>query len=541
MGLLVLICLSPDGKIEPAHDRSFNSMRRSKAMFRVFQKGPVRNLIIALVCILSFPVFAKDKQTTSEAARKGELQFIVFWEGTKSMMYLEDLAAYCAPIFWFSPDEPELKTKSGKDIRIPAAFPFEEQVDAPVVYYQVSEILALPETGGKAFLHNPEEIGKSVIDLSKIASLNIDYNHYYRYEVGLGKHNHDTEQTQFKVFVYTYTDTLSISHYQLYLLQATAKAHALSWYDNIYKVDTENLNFELELPFHIMVEEGKHASVTDMNGDGYYTPGYDVNVRTNDAWGLRDVIRTGELFSSEFKAYMAKIRKPQHRVFPPLPADSPHRAKYMKDDKYAPENAVYQLRPMPAPEKALPDEVLVHDMSGYYTVGWPEIEEVTSIKRFYDWWDTGNFIKSLAVAARVDNDQWGISFAFPLLIVKNVEAPLVGGWLVNRIYLQDHNWRDFGYNLLYTPSASRFLDPYFSLGVETDKYETVINGVTTLEKNTDFVFETGIKLRGNVKFSPLKFLSVMADLWGVRLGVKNRGFMDIKNLNYVFEIGAGVW
>ena len=510
-------------------------------MVREFTKSLILTFIILVVVIVSIPVFAKDDQASSEEERKGELQFIVFWEGTKSMMYLEDLAAYCAPVFWFSPDEPELEIKAGKNIRIPAAFPFEEQVDAPVVYYQISEIMVRGDAGREAFLKNPDDIGKSVIDLSKIAGVNIDYNHYYRFEVGLGKHNHDTEQAQFKVFVTTFKDSLDILHYQLYLLQATAKAHALPWYDNIYKVDTENLNFELQLPFHIMVEEGKHASVTDMNGDGYYTPGYDVNVRTNDAWGLRDVIRTGELFSSQFEAYMAKIRKPQHQVLPPLPADSPHRQKYMKDGVYAPENAVYQLRPMPAPEKALPDKVLAHDMSGYYSSGWPEVEQLSSVQKFYDWWETGNFINSLAVAARVDNDQWGISFAFPLLIVKNVEAPLVGGWLVNRIYLQDRNWRDFGYNLLYTPSASRFLDPYFSLGVETDKYETVIDGMTTLEKRTDFVFETGIKLRGNVKFSPLKFLSVLADLWGVRLGVKNRGFMDIKNLNYVFEIGAGVW
>ncbi len=95
------------------------------------------------------------------------------------------------------------------------------------------------------------------------------------------------------------------------------------------------------------------------------------------------------------------------------------------------------------------------------------------------------------------------------MIVKNVEAPLIGGWLVNRIYLQDKDWRDVGWNLLYTPSASRFLDPYFSLGVERDKYDLEVDGVTTVEERTDFVFETGVKLRGNVKYSPLKFLSVL--------------------------------
>ena len=51
----------------------------------------------------------------------------------------------------------------------------------------------------------------------------------------------------------------------------------------------------------------------------------------------------------------------------------------------------------------------------------------------------------------------------------------------------------------------------------------------------------GIKIRGNVKFSPLKFLGFLTDFWGARLGIKNRGFMKIEELTYVFEIGAGVW
>jgi len=110
---------------------------------------------------------------------------------------------------------------------------------------------------------------------------------------------------------------------------------------------------------------------------------------------------------------------------------------------------------------------------------------------------------------------------------------------VNRIYFQDKKLRDFGYNILYSTSASRFLDPYFALGVDWDKYD--IEGTDMVGKRTDFVYETGIKLRGNVRFSPLKFLSVLFELWGVRVGVKGRGFMEIKELSYVFEIGAGVW
>ncbi len=482
--------------------------------------------------VLAQTLFSQEELTTED------LKFISFWEGTNPQITLHQLASYCAPIFWYSPDEPELQNKKGKDIQIPASFTFQGDSKIPVVYYQVRKILSIESTSQQSVIISNENKDEIIIDLRSVAGFDIDYNHYYRFEVGLGKHNHDTEQAQFKVYVHKEKDENEIEHYYLYLIQATGKAHALMWYDNIYHVKTDNLNLELRLPFHILVEEGKHASVTDMNSDGYYTPGYDVNVRMNDAWGLRDVIRTGELFSPKFEGWMAKIRKPEHRVFPPLPDDSPHKQYYEVDGVYAADNAVYELRPMPSPEAALPDEVLAHDMSGYYSEGWPEIKELSKVDKFYDWWEAENFINSVGISFRM-NKVPGISIAFPLLVIKNVEAPLIGGWLVNRIYLQDKELRDFGWGILYSPSASRFMDPYISAGVEIDRfYET---GETILSSKTDFVFETGIKIRGNVKYSPLKFLGVLTDFWFIRLGIKNKGFWSINNLDYVFEIGAGVW
>jgi hypothetical protein len=64
------------------------------------------------------------------------------------------------------------------------------------------------------------------------------------------------------------------------------------------------------------------------------------------------------------------------------------------------------------------------------------------------------------------NRDIGIAVSFPLLIIKNVETPLIGGWVVNRIYFQDKKFRDFGYNILFTPSASRFMDPYFAVDLK---------------------------------------------------------------------------
>ena len=499
---------------------------------------PLFIFLSLLACLLPGSYAALAAEDT-QAQETGEgLEFILFWEGVDPLMKMSDLVAYCAPVFWFSPDEPELHNLQGKDILIPAPFPFDDPSDKPVVYYQVRTVIVSADDKEEVVEFNELIPDDTIVDLSRIYGFDIDYNHYYRFESGLGGHDHDTEQVQFKVFVHRFTDADGITTFQLYLMQVTAKAHALMWYDNIYKVNRDNLNHELEIPFHIFVEEGKHASITDMNADGYYTPGYDVNVRRNDAWGLRDVIRTGNLFSPKFEAWMAKVRRPPHRVFPPLPLDSPHRDKHSRNGQYAPDNAIYELRPMPSPEKAMPDDALAKDMESYFSKGWPKSKSISDTEKFFDWWEAENFIHSLAIAFRM-NVVSGIAFSFPLLIVRNVEAPLVGGWLVNRIYLQDHGLRDFGYNILYTPSASRFLDGYFAVGLEVDYFETP--GLVDLQRRTDFVYEAGIKVRGNVTYSPLKFLGVLTNFWGVRLGVKARGFMKVDDLSYVFEIGAGVW
>ena len=64
------------------------------------------------------------------------------------------------------------------------------------------------------------------------------------------------------------------------------------------------------------MEEGKHASCTDRNGDGIYTPGYDVNIDATDAWGVRDIIRSGRVPASSFRAEMAKPRREKDRICP---------------------------------------------------------------------------------------------------------------------------------------------------------------------------------------------------------------------------------
>jgi len=195
------------------------------------------------------------------------------------------------------------------------------------------------------------------------------------------------------------------------------------------------------------------------------------------------------------------------------------------------------LRPFPSAEPARGDAKLFSliDTKGYPE--WPVEEPDREIDKVMGTLLSESFTRSLGVAYRYDGLH-GVSFVFPLLIVKNVEEPLTGGWLVNRIYIRSKpEWNDYGWNMLYTPSASRWLDPYFSLGVEIENQGTREHTDTTAH----FAFETGVKFRGNLAHTPLKFMTFLTDFWGLRVGLKYLGFAAVDELAFVVEVGAGVW
>jgi hypothetical protein len=455
----------------------------------------------------------------------------IVWTGNRRHMSFEELAAYCGPVLWFSPDEPGLNESVGKDIRIPEAFPFEEAPDAPVVHYRVRRVLVRDDEEAEgAIQEGAEGRGSNMIDLQKVVAINLDYFFYYSSEEGLGGHEHDVESVEMKVLIWRRDDCEGCT-FHMVVTRVNAKAHGLLWYDNTIEVD-EYTRF----PMHILVEEGKHASCTDKNADGYFTPGFDVSERPNDAWGVRDVMRTGALFTAGWEAWMAKVRRDEHRIFPPLPDDSPHRDQFKENGVFAPDNAIYELRPFPTAEKAEPD--LVHFIADKGDPDWPEIQPDTDFQRFGDFFKGDSFVKSLAIAYRYDG-QGGLSFTFPLFVVRNFEDALTGGFLVNRMYLRDKNLRDFAWTILFTRSASRWMDGYFSAGYEWDVID--LPGEEGTRNENDFVLETGIKFRGNVSHSAFKFLGKITDFWGLRLGVKNKGFWQIDNFSYVVEIGAGTW
>jgi hypothetical protein len=231
---------------------------------------------------------------------------------------------------------------------------------------------------------------------------------------------------------------------------------------------------------------------------------------------------------------MAKMRWPDTRVFPPLPADSPLRLFHSGDGEYAPDNAIYELRPFPRPELAEADPKLLPFIADKGDPEWPEVEEDIKYKKYTDWLNDGSARKSLSVAFRYDGDP-GVSFVFPFFIVRNLEVKITGGWLVQRIYLSDHNLRDITWQAMYTTSASRWVDPYFAVGAKWDQDEM---GSTT----SYFVSETGFKFRANIGHTAFKFLTKLGtDFWGFRVGVNytGTGAWSFNDIGYAVELGAG--
>ncbi len=213
---------------------------------------------------------------SADCCRHEELpeEYGVIWTGHDQTMTIERLAAYAAPVLWFSPDEPLLKLRRkqsparGKEIVIPEPFPFEDDPGGPVVYYRVRRILQrIDEPGAGTYVENPELRGQSLVDLGKVSGIDLDFFFYYSKDFGGGTHVHDVESVETRLAVARRPGCQECP-WVIGLMRATGKAHGIQWYDNTLSVDGAT-----SLPVHVLVEEGKHASCTDSNADGHYTPG----------------------------------------------------------------------------------------------------------------------------------------------------------------------------------------------------------------------------------------------------------------------------
>ena len=140
--------------------------------------------------------------------------------------------------------------------------------------------------------------------------------------LGTGCHSNDLET----VSVYF---SLNSGHLaEIFVVQADAHgspllANVLEVRDDVGRdkrlKDGRTFAEALSLPVTMLVEANKHAASPDLQGDGAYQPGVDVNVRTKDAWGVRDTFwQRGGSGSFRYRPSMTAERTPENRVGPSL-------------------------------------------------------------------------------------------------------------------------------------------------------------------------------------------------------------------------------
>ena len=233
------------------------------------------------------------------------------------------LAEILAPVFWFSPDEPLLVRASyeapstapsgrapiphelpppGLDVAVP---------NQSVVYYRLVHArlrrgsAELNRKDLHAIARGPG-VSHRDVPLDRFSELTLRYFSYYYSDIGSTGHLHDVEVVDVVVRidrVWRPRDPC----FGIRIARIVGAAHGADWYSNVLDLE-KGRAYDIILPPHVLVEEGKHASAPDRNADGWFTPGYDVTRQVNDAWGVRDALRNVTVAARSYDVSHAKDR-----------------------------------------------------------------------------------------------------------------------------------------------------------------------------------------------------------------------------------------
>ncbi|HLM58654.1 MAG TPA: hypothetical protein VK422_21300 [Pyrinomonadaceae bacterium] len=544
----------------------------------------------------SVPVVPSTCDKFAEIVRAGDPKKLIptglLWCGKDQPgMNLDDLAKLAAPILWFSPREPLIVGKQG-GVEIPSKLSPKDDTagNVPVVYYRVSKVERDPSNPRRDKEIEKEFVHDKKVVFGHVRGLTLRYYFYYPEDVGFNRHPHDLEFIKLYIRFSQVDDSGAPvpdgaagegrpKHTLIHIQDVYGAAHGVTWYYN--RLDLTRTE-DVSLPITILVEEGKHASSPDRDGDGYYSPGYDVNRRLNDAWGVRDMVGSGELGGSRYQGHMTKRRDTDHRMMVKVaPGEAPYLEKgallrlYKGPDKRKLETQGlgYELKridPDNHGEKTLyPDTAAkkeecerLKDLKKRGEAE-PEIcKEVKGRKHILDLVDREEFDKAeptvseeysliqkaaiksfganrgseipdaMSFSYRFDSGS-GISLLPPL---GRYRVPAIGGYAVPKMNLIFGEGRRVSLEAMYTPSAARLVDWYVSVGGEWVRQEE------SHDYQQRFVSEGGVKFR----FKPPRIRlipgvpRVKLPFLGGRLGLRANG-RDFNDPRIVVEMGTGAF
>jgi hypothetical protein len=480
------------------------------------------------------------------------------WCGVGTALRVQDLAERAAPILWFSPNEP-LKRRD-----IPEALPGDTPADSRTAYYRISRIID-GGSANKGFRFDTDELALTSLD-----EVTVRYYFYYSEDKGLNPHRNDLESLRldigFKLLDAAGNETKADAdappqgaRYVAHVKTAVGAAHGVSWFNN--QLDIGEDQRDVSLPLTILVEEGKHATSPDRNADGFYSPGYDVNRRYNDAWGVRDLIGSGELGGVKYEGSMTKPRRPEDRVMVAA-ADKeallrPYNGAYKKELHGAPTYSLRSVRPdlikivAESEKKKEADLIATNKQSAQQKAAKPIDVKKEMGMNIVGLMERENFEKTephktagpgllemvakkglkiergeealdaLTMGLRYDG-QVGFTMSPP---VGRYDVPYLGGYVLPKINVMPFGpEKRMSVEGLYTPSAARSFDWYVSAGPEW------FRPLDSREYDARFVSEGGLRFRFDKKLH-----------FGGRLGLRTTGFRQPRNPRIVFEFGTGAF
>ena len=466
----------------------------------------------AIAALLAALMSVADAAGQAEQAGAYTDRGLLVWQG-RDAPSLAELAGLVAPVLWFSPDEPLLREGS----RLPHRHPCDPLAGEGIVYYQVRRI----RLRGDQRAGVPADADADFFD--KVDSLAIRFYFYYDRDFGVGSHAHDLELVEMELSL----STDASGGREARLQRVTGFAHGTDWYSNELHVEEDT-----RLPITVLVEEGKHASSPDRNADGIYTPGYDVNRRINDAWGVRDVLGSGFLTAGAFQASMAKPRRLADRRAPPAVADDRPAGVLASHDRHDAGLERYVLRAaeaVPGCAFSGPEPERLHRMTRAHRFGsdYPADQYHLELLRELGEPLTGTGSLFPSLGARWDQ---GLGMTVQL---RGADLRLL--YLVPKI-----NWvgRDVGVEALFTTSAARVHSTYVSVGVAREHLPHTGGSAGRADWNP--TAEVGLKFRARLG-GRRRLFSLGYHFAGARVGIRYSGFGPVKLTRMIVEVGPGVW
>ena len=530
----------------PRTSTALASRRRTETLrpsVTLSRPATIAAAVLLIAATLGRPTLSAQSQ--GDVLARGWSKDGVVWNDSQTSPTLEDLAKAAAPVLWFSPDEFLLK----ENRLAPAAL---DQGEQRAVYYRAARI----RTSGDAYRDWKNCLTRpSCRVTSDVSELTIRFMFYYPEDRGFGPHQHDVEVADVRFVI-----APSASGSRAHIAYVAGAAHGVGWYTNEFAIDNSD---GVMLPLHLFVEEGKHATAPDHDGDGVYDPRRDVNQLPFDAWGVRDTAPFSFRMGSGFDPSMFKTRRPETQVWPEhnVPAGRAvptYRLVHALSSNFCESRRdewTIAKTPLQRLDKA--DQLLgfledkdfcegPHQPSK--NEGWPVWLGGTIIRPF------GGIMERLSLAYRFDQGRSGFAMGGPLFRI-----PRFDGWLVARLNMMFENgaattpglagtvWEGHTISdgvvqsdLFYTRSAGRLLDWYAAIGMDSRGIRETISGSNIIVDDQKMAnIEGGVHVR-----FPLP------DLWkrrlhvpfvGARVGVRTEPRHASRQTRMVFEFGLGAW